>query len=540
MRQYENTDSTRTKNVYLNSIITLMGQIVQIILGFLVRRLFIISLGNSCLGYESVFSNILQMLNIADLGISVAVTSFMYVPLARKEYEVITALMYLYKRIYQVIGVLVLALGMVVAVFLPVLIPDAACSAAELRLYFYISLTGTVSTYYLSYKRTLLSADQKSYFAMMVDTVIFIVVSVFQLLLLYISPNYAVYLISVIVKNIAANLIISVYCNKLYECLKDSVNRKIFEQYKPQVFHYVKDLFAAKIGSYVFYSTDNLVLSVFRGSLLAGYLSNYSMITNQVNNVITQILSSVQSVYGNYISETENKEEQRKMTDCYFFVNAFLGIFCMLCVVFLIQPFIQVVFGKLYVLDESTALLMGINLMLMIMLQLPSQVFAIYRLYHYDRSIIAVSAVLNIMISVILVQKMGINGVLAGTLAASLIYLFSRFYIIAKHVYHISYGHYLYKIGRYFLVAVISTVLIYLATQGIHSTTLLSLGVKIVCVVILAAIIPLGFLVSTEELHFVIDTMLPEKFRKFFSRYLIWFAMVVLLIAVAVWGNYEN
>ena len=129
---------------------------------------------------------------------------------------------------------------------------------------------------------------------------------------------------------------------------------------------------------------------------------------------------------------------------------------------------------------------------------------------------------------------------LAGTLAASLIYLFSRFYIIAKHVYHISYGHYLYKIGRYFLVAVISTVLIYLATQGIHSTTLLSLGVKIVCVVILAAIIPLGFLVSTEELHFVIDTMLPEKFRKFFSRYLIWFAMAVLLIAVAVWGNYEN
>ena len=78
---------------------------------------------------------------------------------------------------------------------------------------------------------------------------------------------------------------------------------------------YVKDMFVAKVGAYIFHGTDNLVLSVFCGSLRAGYLSNYSMITLQVNNVITQILSSVQSVYGNYISETEDKNLQRKMND---------------------------------------------------------------------------------------------------------------------------------------------------------------------------------------------------------------------------------
>lgn len=98
MKQYKNADGTRAKNVYVNSAITLIGQIVQILLGFIVRRLFIRYLGNSYLGYDSVFSNILQMLNIADLGISVAVTSFMYVPLAKKEQEAINALMYLYKR----------------------------------------------------------------------------------------------------------------------------------------------------------------------------------------------------------------------------------------------------------------------------------------------------------------------------------------------------------------------------------------------------------------------------------------------------------
>ena len=208
MKQYKNADGTRAKNVYVNSAITLIGQIVQILLGFIVRRLFIRYLGNSYLGYDSVFSNILQMLNIADLGISVAVTSFMYVPLAKKEQEAINALMYLYKRVYQMIGVFVLALGVIVSVFLPVLIPDAACSAAALRFYFYISLAGTVSTYYLSYKRTLLVADQKSYIAMLVDTIVFIVISLLQIILLICAPDYALYLVSVILKNIAANIII--------------------------------------------------------------------------------------------------------------------------------------------------------------------------------------------------------------------------------------------------------------------------------------------------------------------------------------------
>ena len=540
MKQYKNADGTRAKNVYVNSAITLIGQIVQILLGFIVRRLFIRYLGNSYLGYDSVFSNILQMLNIADLGISVAVTSFMYVPLAKKEQEAINALMYLYKRVYQMIGVFVLALGVIVSVFLPVLIPDAACSAAALRFYFYISLAGTVSTYYLSYKRTLLVADQKSYIAMLVDTIVFIVISLLQIILLICAPDYALYLVSVILKNIAANIIISVHCNRRYPYLKASVNQKLYKNYKPQVWAYVKDMFVAKVGAYIFHGTDNLVLSVFCGSLRAGYLSNYSMITLQVNNVITQILSSVQSVYGNYISETEDKNLQRKMTDNYFFVNAFLGNFCMLCVMFLIQPFVQLVFGKLYVLDETTAGLMAVNLMLTIMLQLPSQVFTIYRLYHYDRMIIAVSAVVNITISVAMVCKTGINGVLIGTFVASLIYLFSRYYIIAKHVYDIPYWHYIYRIGRCFLIAALSALVLYTMTGRMQSTTIFGMGMKIVCVVILAGIVPLVFFSATEEFNFVIETMLPEKLKKFFSKYIIWSIIIAVLTCIVVCEGWSD
>lgn len=539
LRQKEEENS-RAKNVYLNSGITLISLILQILLGFIVRRLFIIHLGNSYLGYDSVFSNILQMLNIADLGIGVAITSFLYKPLARKNNETVTALMYLYKRVYQMIGVIVLVLGVGISLFLPVIIPDAVCSVGRLRLYFFIYLAGTISTYYLAYKRTLLVADQRSYTTMVIDTVVFWGISCCQILTLCFHPNYTLYLIAAVAKNIIANIIITIRCNRRYSYLKLPVNKKIYELYKPQIIVYVKDLFISKIGAYVFYSTDNLVLSIFRGSILAGYLSNYTIITQQVNNVIMQILSSVQAVYGNFVSVIDEKEEQRKMTDNYFFVNSFLGIFCMLCVMFLIQPFVQIFFGKIYVLDNITVVLLAVNLMLSIMIQLPSQVFMIYKLYHYDRPIILISAGLNIVISVVLVKRLGVNGVLIGTFVASLIYLFSRFYIIGCRIYQISYRHYVIIIFKYFLVAAIAVFIMYVATLSINAVTIFSMIMKVIIIGILAVVVPMSFLVVSDEFQFVVNTLFPGKIRKFFSKYFIWCFTVAMMVLVGIWGKNCN
>lgn len=529
--------SSRAKNVYLNSGIALIGQILQILAGFIVRRMFLLYLGKNYLGYESVFANILQMLNTADIGISVAITAFLYQPLARQDNDAITALMYLYKRIYQVIGAIVLVFGIGVSFLLPILIPDADCSAAMLRVYFFVSLFGTVFTYYLAYKRTLLLADQKSYLVMLIDTIVYLAASLCQIAILRWQPDYLLYLLTVIARILISNAIIAFGCNKLYPNLKQSVNKTDFELYKTRVTTYVKDLFVAKIGGYIFNSTDNLVLSIFRGSILAGYLSNYTMITQQVNNLVGQILSSVQATYGNFITVTKDMVQQRKMTDTYLMVNAFIGTFCMLCVMFLIQPFVQIFFGKIYLLENTTVLWLSINLMLAIILQLPTQIFTVYRLYHYDRPIVAVSAILNIIISVLLVQKIGIDGVLIGTFITSLVYLFSRFYIIASCVYHISYWHYLIKFLRYFSVAIVCVIIMYMATSQTTSTTLIAMAMKSIVTVLLAAILPLCILNLTPEFRHITEIMVPPKWKIFCSKWVIWGASVILLITMGVIGS---
>ena len=527
-------NSDRVRNTKVNSTVALLTHVSQIVLGFVIRKVFIKYLGVTYLGYNSVFANILQMLNLADMGIGVAITSFLYKPLADNDTNRITAIMYIYKKLYSIIGVVVLVLGVVISFFLNFLIPDATCGTWYLRLLFYINLIGTVSTYFLAYKRTLLIADQKSYLANLADAAVNFCISILQIILLFLSPNYIVYLCLNIAKNIMSNIIVSIRVNKDYSYIKDNISINLIHEYKPQIAKYVKDVFVSRIGAVVYYSTDNVIISAIKGSLLTGYLSNYTMITGQLNTVVTQVLSSVQATFGNYISTTEDKYAKMKMTDNYFCVNYCIGNFCMICFSLLVQPFVKLFFGENMLMDFSTALWLGINLMLTFLIQLPSQVFIIYKLFKFDKPIIIVSAVSNIVISIALAMAIGVNGVLIGTFVTSLIYLFSRFYIIAKHVYNIEYIYYVKKICMYSLFSIVSFFIAYFATRNLEISGIWWFCVKTIYVGLISVLTTAFFISLTQEFEFLKNKLLPLNIRKYCNTIVIGFCCIVLIVSLLV------
>lgn len=531
------SESTK-KIVYLNTFATLMSQFVQMLLGFAIRKIFIDSLGVAYLGYNSVFSNILQMLNLADLGIGVAITSFLYKPLVEKEEKRINALMYIYSRIYHAMGFLVTIVGIIVLAFVPVIIPDAQCSNSFLRILFAINLAGTVSTYFLAYKRTFLIAEQRSYLVTAVDSAFYLICSIAQIVLLLLWPNYIAYLVINVLKNVLSNAVLVVICNHKNKFLNvRNVDSVVVNEYKQPIFKYVKDLFVSRIGAYVYYGTDNIIISVFKGSLLAGYLSNYTMITNLVNNVIVQILSSLQATYGQYISSEKESDKQKQMTSNYAFTNYLTGNFCMVCILFMIQPFVSLYFGDKYILGNDVVTFLSINLLLTIMIQIPSQVFVVYKLYHYDYPIVITSTILNIVISAILVQKMGISGVLIGTFVTSLLYLFSRYYIIAHFVFHTSYTHYLIRIGKYFLYAIISVALASLVSSGFEANTWILFVIKGILVGTIAVIIPLILSIRSSEYKFLIGKFVPAKYQNKKIIALTFSLTIILMFGCAFIGN---
>lgn len=527
----------RTRNIYINTIVTLACQIAQITLGFIVRKYFIDFLGVNYLGYNSVFQNVLQALNLADLGVGVAITSFLYRPLACDDKETVSALMNMYREIYRVIGLSVLCLGIILSFFLGMLIPDALCSIRELRIFFYINLLGTVSTYYLAYKRTLIIADQKSYRISLIDSFFYICASILQIIGLVLYPNYVLYLVLNVGKNIVSNIIVSMECNRIYGKLNKNYNSKIITEIRPQVFSYMKDVFASRIGAYIYYSTDNIIISIFKGSILAGYLSNYTLITTQVLNIVNQIFSSIQATYGNYINVTEDISNQKKMTDYYICMGYCVGNFCMICTFYLIQSFVELFFGAKYVLDYSTALLLAVNLMLTIMIQIPSQVFMVYKLYKYDKPIIIISASINVIVSAILVRRMGVNGVLIGTLITSIFYLISRVYVVNKKIYNSRFVLYIVRFVGYFVCSFWAMALVHLICKSIAQVSILAFFFRTILVIIASAAMTGLILCLTSTYEFIRLKFLHGRMYKILTRRNSILISTLVLVFLLIIGN---
>lgn len=476
--------------VLKNAGVTVLTQIINLILKFILQRAFIEALGVSYLGYNSVFTNILQMLNLADLGIGVAITGFLYEPIAKDEKYVISALMSLYRHVYFIMGTIVIILGGVIQIILPTIIPDADCSNNYLRLLFAINLIGVLSTYFIGYNRTLLVAQQKAYFVNMLDTLMNIVFIIAQIIMLYVSPNYIIFLLLNVVKNVCGNVIISISCNRNNSFLRSYVNKDIYNQYKSSILLSVKDVFISKIGAYIYYGTDNIIISIFRGSLLAGYLANYTLITTTLQAIIDSVFVSLQAVFGNLVVTTDKNEDRKEASDAYLFFNYVVANICLVCCMFVFQPFIRLYIGNEFLLNGSTVCLLSINLFFSIMLIVPSHLFIIFKLFKYDKIIILCSATLNIIISTFLVQIIGVDGVLIGTLVTSIIYVVSRMYIIDKYVFEDGFTRYIFNMILWIIKSAITIGVISFFVKGIIIDNWFGLVVYSICIFIASAVIP--------------------------------------------------
>lgn len=494
---------SRVQTAYRNSRAVFVNQFTSVILAFASKKIFVVTMGIAFLGYNAVFTNILSALNLAELGIGFAITSFLYRPLAEHDERKVNALLYMYRKIYQFLGIFVLVIGIIASFFLPLFIKDASHDMSYLRFLFYINLIGTVSTYYLAYNRTLLIANQKNYVTAGIDTVLNVMLTALQIFVMLYIPRYESFLILELLKSLIGNVIITILCRRQYPFLRQKPDRAVIAEYRKSVAVFVKDAFCAKIGAYVFYGTDNIIISIFKGSILTGFLSNYTMVVNTIQVLITQMLYSVQAVLGNYIFSVKDRDKERQMCDHYLYLNYFIGNFSMICMTFLIQPFIELFFGKEYLLADSTAFLLGTNLMLIIISQMPSQLFSLYQLFRYDKYIVAISAILNIVISVALVGPLGIDGVLIGTFVTSLIYIFSRINIIWSKIFKVSALYVYGKLFLYFAVTALTALIMTLLSRQFQPVTIVSFILQAVLTAVLGLVVPLIIFARTKAEQFL-------------------------------------
>ena len=271
---------SRTENSIINSTMSIITQVLTVILNFAVKTVFIKMLNDEYLGVNGLFTNIITMLSLADLGIGIAIPYSLYKPLAEKDEQKINILMNFYKKIYNIIGMVVLLIGLSLTPFLGLIIKDIPDNVPNLSLIYMLFVIHSASSYFFVYKKFLIDSDQKGYITSRIIFAFSTILSIIQIILLVITKNYILFLLASIIMVILQNIYISYKANKMYPFIKNKTNDKLSKDDVKDIKKNVSSLFIYKVGTVIMNGTDNIIISKFIGLIIVGFYSNYVLIIN--------------------------------------------------------------------------------------------------------------------------------------------------------------------------------------------------------------------------------------------------------------------
>lgn len=403
----------RVENSVKNSALGAAVQISGILLGLIVRTFFIHCLSAEYLGVNGLFSNILTLLSLAEMGVGTAVVFNMYRPIAENDRLKIAKLMNLYKTAYRIIGCVVAAAGLCLIPFLGHIIKDQP-QIDDLTLIYVLYLSNAVFSYFFAYKRSIFSADQRERVLHAFKLGSSIARTVFQIAILVFSQNFVLYLLAQIVCTLAENIFVSFYADRKYSFLKEYSKEKLSKEERRPVMKNIRALFVYKIGGKVLEGTDNIVISAFDGIANVGLLSNYTLVTGSVQMLLSQISGSVTASVGNFIAEEDAKRHE-SLLNTLTFLNFILYGGSAVILTAALDPFMQIWAGGSYCLDFRIVFVHCINVYIFGMMNSIWTFRTSMGLFVHGKWRPLISAVINVVVSIWWAKYAGLFGVLLGT-----------------------------------------------------------------------------------------------------------------------------
>lgn len=333
----------RTVKSIRNTSFGLIGMALNLVVQFITRSIFVVLLGKEYNGINGLFANILQVLNLAELGFAYAIAFALYKPLNSGDEKKISAIMNCLRKIYIIVALVVAISGAICVPLLQYLIKDDIASLpfnlTQIQIYFAIYLLNTVFSYLFTYKRTIITADQNSYIISNVDNISSITLQFVQIGLLLIWKNYYAFLAVMAIRTLLSNIIITVIADKKYPYLNQNRQEKLSKEDWHDIVKNVEAMFCHKFGSVAIFSTITIIISAFIGVEDTSKYANYILIVNGVNAVINIIFNSVTASIGN-LCVNEDEKYQYVVFKRISYLSDFLAIFTVVCYMGLFNSFI--------------------------------------------------------------------------------------------------------------------------------------------------------------------------------------------------------
>lgn len=411
----EGTNRSRVKNTLKNTALGLAMKFVTLIANFAVRTVFIRYLGIEYTGVSAVFTDILTVLSFAELGMGSAITFALYKPIAEKDYRQIARLMNLYKTAYRAIAATVFIVGLALVPVLDKIISNAPTIKESLTVIYLMYIANTSMSYLLIYKSTLLTANQQAYVISSVHVWIVVARTVIQMAVIMLFRQFLLYLILNISFTVLQNVIISIKADKQFAQIKQYKNERLSREESKKIFKNIKAMALYKVSGTVLNGTNSIVISTFLGAGFVGFATNYTMIINEIYALSLQFLNSVTASIGNLVASEDN-ERQYELFRKLNFVCEWFFCLCTACLLVLLDEFIGTVWlGEEYLISFWAVLFLCLDFYIKGNTTVVSSFRNANGLFVQGQYRPLVMAVLNIVISIIAVNVIGLPGVYLGT-----------------------------------------------------------------------------------------------------------------------------
>ncbi len=478
---------SRTNKSIKNIIFAVAFQFVTVLANFSIKTALIKFLGIQYAGVAALFTDVLSILSMAELGFSTAIAYALYAPLHNKDELQIAKLMQFYKKIYRVVAAIVMGAGILCMPFLDYIIKGSADIKESLTVVFAFFVIQTASSYLLIYRATLLEANQQKSIVCGVGIIFTVIATVIEVLSLLIFKNYLLYLTISVIMIIIKNLAISLAAQRQFPFLKKKTTEHLTKDETREITKDIKALAIYKIGHTIQVSTASIIISALLGTVSVGLLSCYRLITNNIDKIFGQIFEAMKPSVGN-LAVSESKEHQHSVFKRMCFLSFFCGNFIAVATFVLINPFITLWLGSEYLLGIGVPLMLVLDMYILTMAR-PYEAFRVAnRLFLKGKYRPIVMTVINLILSVIFGKMWGIFGVLMSTvIARTVTHVWYDPWLIYRNVFKVSFFKYLLTKGKYLLTVAFNCTFAYCLAELVNTG---NLYVDFIIKVLIAGILP--------------------------------------------------
>ena len=406
-------DSNKAKK---NVIVSILFKIILLALSLIARRFLINYVGNDANGLNSLYISVVGFLGIADLGIGTAIIYCMYEPIAKGDKLKVRQLYTLFKRIYIVIGSIVLFAGLIILFFLPML-SKGYDDKSTMYISYLLSLGAVVITYFYSAKMSLINAYKNNYIVTLITSLGLILQYAIQIIILINTRSFILYCLCKIIASLFQYLLFLLYNkNKDITAYPEPIGSEL----KGKVVKNVKAMFMHKIGDVIFGTVDSIVISAIIGVVILGYYSNYLTILTAMNEILKLFIVPLTAVIG-HMGVIASKKEKKDYFKFFYSINFILGIVFYLGYFSVCNDLVTVLFGDGLLLDKEFIILLSITYFIQFMRQSASVFKDSFGLFYKDRYIALLAAITNAGLSIWFAFMFGIYGVLIATIIVDIL-----------------------------------------------------------------------------------------------------------------------